>query len=207
MPVDQILSSLGPGTPGRESDLARQRSHIDWCYSAPTLNGIDERLAAIPGPWASDTRNTLRKLSPQSLRLTYDLLAWGKQRNLRDCLALEMQLTRQVIKTADFIEGVRAAVVDKDRNPAWEQSRSLQLSPDGMSIGSTESAQKWFSPSSAVTSVRRSLSLKAVQVPRDLSQEEDRQSHITASAGCLRAGAFSQRCDCSKLPDSTSLLS
>jgi Enoyl-CoA hydratase/isomerase len=81
----QLLPAASLGRSGHV--LARQRSHIDWCFSAPTLNGIDERLAAIPGPWASDTRNTLRKLSPQSLRLTYDLLAWGKQRNLRDCLA------------------------------------------------------------------------------------------------------------------------
>lgn len=134
IPVDQILRSLSAGNLGGESDLARHRAHIDRCFSASTLEGIDQRLAATAGSWASATRDNLRRLSPQSLHLTHDLLAWGKQRNLRDCLAMELQLTRHVIRTPDFIEGVRAALVDKDRNPVWGESRFLRLSPEGTSL-------------------------------------------------------------------------
>jgi enoyl-CoA hydratase/carnithine racemase len=42
---------------------------------------------------------------------------------LRECLDAELQLTRTIIRTPDFLKGVRAAVVDKDRNPAWQCTR------------------------------------------------------------------------------------
>lgn len=134
VPVDRVLRSLNPENSAEDCELARQRTHIDWCFSARTLKGIEERLAAVPGPWASATLDTLGRVSPQSLHLAHELLAWGKQRSLRECLAIELQLTRQVIKTPDFIEGVRAALVDKDRAPAWGPSHFLRLSPDGTSV-------------------------------------------------------------------------
>ena len=39
--------------------------------------------------------------------------------NLRDCLEIEFRTAAQIIKMPDFAEGVRAAVIDKDRKPEW----------------------------------------------------------------------------------------
>ncbi len=130
-PVDETLRALGGPSPVADSALAERRGQIDWCFSADTLAEIDERLAATGGKWAATTRNTLARLSSQSLQLTLELLAWGKQRTLRECLAAELQITRDVIRTPDFIEGIRAALVDKDRKPAWEASRFAGLDSDG----------------------------------------------------------------------------
>jgi enoyl-CoA hydratase/carnithine racemase len=47
-------------------------------------------------------------------------VAAGARRTLRECLDAELQLTPTIIRTLDFIEGVRAALVDRDRNPAWK---------------------------------------------------------------------------------------
>jgi enoyl-CoA hydratase len=129
--VDEALRALGGPSPVGESDLAEQRGQIDWCFSADTITEIDDRLADTGGDWAATTRNTLARLSPQSLQITLELLAWGKQRNLRECLAAELQVTRDVIRTPDFIEGIRAALVDKDRNPTWGASRFAGLDSDG----------------------------------------------------------------------------
>jgi enoyl-CoA hydratase len=41
---------------------------------------------------------------------------------LRECLSAELALTRTTIRTPDFLEGVRAALVDKDRNPDWQRA-------------------------------------------------------------------------------------
>jgi enoyl-CoA hydratase len=42
--------------------------------------------------------------------------------DLRQCLAMELRLAVRVLKGHDFREGVRAALVDKDRNPKWQPS-------------------------------------------------------------------------------------
>ena len=131
-PVDETLRALGSPSPVGESTLSDHRGQIDWCFSADTLTEIDQRLAATGGDWAAATRDTLNRLSPQSLQLTLELLAWGKQRTLRECLAAELQITRDVIRTPDFIEGIRAALVDKDRNPNWGASRFGGLDSDGL---------------------------------------------------------------------------
>ncbi|OUS94316.1 enoyl-CoA hydratase/isomerase family protein [Rhodococcus sp. NCIMB 12038] len=131
-PIDEILRTLSTGpAPVTESTLAEHRALIDWCFSADSLAEIDGRLAAAGGDWAAGTRAVLARLSPQSLQLTLELLAWGKQRTLRECLDAELALTRDVIRTPDFIEGIRAALVDKDRNPQWAASRFLGLDGDG----------------------------------------------------------------------------
>nr|WP_257785171.1 enoyl-CoA hydratase/isomerase family protein [Streptomyces lincolnensis] len=50
------------------------------------------------------------------------LLARGRQCTLRECLEAELALTRTIIRTPDFLEGPRAALVDKDRTPTWQRA-------------------------------------------------------------------------------------
>ncbi|MET3812226.1 enoyl-CoA hydratase/isomerase family protein [Arthrobacter sp. UYEF3] len=131
-PIEEILRSLGGPSPVGESELARHRADIDWCFGAPTLPEIQARLAAtVDQEWAAKTRHTLARLSPQSLQITLELLTRGSQQSLRECLAAELEVAREVIKTPDFIEGVRAALVDKDRSPSWGTSRFEGFSPTG----------------------------------------------------------------------------
>ncbi|WP_433191148.1 enoyl-CoA hydratase/isomerase family protein [Actinoallomurus sp. CA-150999] len=65
---------------------------------------------------------SLEPASPQSLEITHALLARGGQHTLRECLDTEFALTRTTIRTPDFLEGVRAGLVDKDRSPVWQRA-------------------------------------------------------------------------------------
>jgi enoyl-CoA hydratase len=65
-------------------------------------------------------------MSPQSLELTFHLLSRGRERSLADCLTAELRAARYVTRSADFIEGVRAALVDKDRTPTWSERSIFQ---------------------------------------------------------------------------------
>lgn len=129
--IDRALRDLATTIPNDGSVLAEHRHRIDWCFSGRSVADIDERLTAMGGNWANATRDTLHRQSRQSLDVTVELLAWGKQRTLRECLDAELLLTRDIIRTPDFIEGIRAALVDKDRNPRWETSRFIGLDGDG----------------------------------------------------------------------------
>ncbi|KUO07227.1 enoyl-CoA hydratase/isomerase family protein [Streptomyces sp. DSM 15324] len=119
-PVDVVLNRLAGHSPVAESALAQVRADVDRAFGAPSLGEIDKRLRHIGTPWAQAASAALESASPQSLEITHTLLAQGRQRTLRECLAAELALTRTTIRTPDFLEGVRAALVDKDRTPRWQ---------------------------------------------------------------------------------------
>jgi enoyl-CoA hydratase/carnithine racemase len=102
-----------------EGKLGAQRPAIDRCFAAATIPALLERVAAEESDWARETLASLRNVSPSALFWTLRLLQEGEGRNLRACLAAEFALTRTTMAHPDFVEGVRAMVVDKDRQPRW----------------------------------------------------------------------------------------
>ncbi|MCZ0985974.1 enoyl-CoA hydratase/isomerase family protein [Streptomyces diastatochromogenes] len=121
-PVDVVLNRLAGCSPVAGSGLAKVRGEVDWAFGAPVLGEIEKRLHHLGTPWAVAALTALEAASPQSLEITHALLARGRQHTLRQCLDTELALTRTVIRTPDFLEGVRAALVDKDRSPAWRRA-------------------------------------------------------------------------------------
>lgn len=127
-PVDAVLRDLASLRPGG-LEVAANRRDIDHAFTGTSLEMIARRLIDDGGEWAVRTHEALMRMSPQSLELTLDLILWGKQRTLRECLDAELVAARQVVRSPDFIEGVRAALVDKDRAPAWGKSQHEGSSP------------------------------------------------------------------------------
>lgn len=121
VPVNVVLNRLADRSPVGESRLAEVRGEMDWAFGAPNLGEIEKRLRHLDTAWAAGALIALESASPQSLEITHDLLARGRQQTLRECLDTELTLTRTTIRTPDFLEGVRAALVDKDRSPTWER--------------------------------------------------------------------------------------
>jgi enoyl-CoA hydratase/carnithine racemase len=65
----------------------------------------------------------LRTVSPSALCWTLEALRRGADMTLPQCQAAELALTRTTMRHPDFVEGVRAMVVDKDRQPRWSPPR------------------------------------------------------------------------------------
>lgn len=101
------------------SPLAQHRAEIDWCFNAPSLGAIGARLAELDSAWGRAQLTTLSRMSPQSLQVTFELLTRGHQRDLAACLRAELDATEHVTASHDFVEGIRAALVDRDHSPAW----------------------------------------------------------------------------------------
>ena len=102
-----------------EFSLAPHRAAIDACFSADTMPDIIARLQAQGGTWAEATLATLRGMSPSALCWSLAAIRRGAGLALHEALAAELRLTRHVTQHPDFAEGVRAMVVDKDRQPRW----------------------------------------------------------------------------------------
>jgi enoyl-CoA hydratase len=110
--------------------LAEQRGAIDYCFGADSVAEIIVRLEAEGSPWALETLAQLRAVSPSSVLWSFHAIRSGAARNLRDNLAAELALTRHVTAHPDFAEGVRAMVVDKDRQPRWSPDRIEAVDPE-----------------------------------------------------------------------------
>lgn len=99
--------------------LAPHRRRIETIFSAGSVEAILERLDRDGSDFAGETARTLRAKSPTSLKLTYRAIGAARGLDLRQCLAMEYRVALRVLETHDFREGVRAALVDKDRAPRW----------------------------------------------------------------------------------------
>ncbi len=109
--------------------LAGARPALDRCFAPDTVPAILRRLEAEGGEWAKETVTTLRGLSPSSLFWSLAIVRAGADRTLAQCLEAELALTRVTTRHHEFIEGVRAMVVDKDRKPDWQPGTIEAVDP------------------------------------------------------------------------------
>ena len=72
---------------------------------------------------------TLRSVSPSAVLWTFAIVRAGAARTLEQCQAAELALTRHTTVHPDFLEGVRAMVVDKDRTPRWSPATIEAVDP------------------------------------------------------------------------------
>jgi len=89
-------------------------------FNAPTIDKIFDALDAEKTTWAESTRATLAVCAPLSLAVTLEQLTRAKGQSLAACLAMDYTLASHFVRDVDFYEGVRALLVDKDKNPHWQ---------------------------------------------------------------------------------------
>lgn len=112
--IRPFVRQIGPGK------LAAHRGRIAILFGGATLEAVLERLDRDGGDFARHAAQTMRAMSPTSLKLTFREIRAGAKLDLKQCLAMEYRLAARVIHSPDFAEGVRAALVDKDRAPRWQ---------------------------------------------------------------------------------------
>ena len=121
--VADALAALGGGAapPAEGATLAANAGAIERCFAAPTVEAIVGALEAEGGEWAAGALKALRRVSPTSLKLTLRLLRDAGDAPLSECLRREFRASQRAMRPpSDFFEGIRAALVDKDRSPKWE---------------------------------------------------------------------------------------
>jgi enoyl-CoA hydratase len=111
--------------------LEAARPWIDRCYSANKVEDIVECLRGSVEDEACAALGVISKASPTSLKVTL--------RNLREAARFERveqsfqqdyRIALACIAGHDFIEGIRATIVDKDRNPAWRPAQLDNVTDD-----------------------------------------------------------------------------
>lgn len=109
----------------KQANLAKQRELIDKHFAEPSLDAIFGSLQNDPEPWAQATLKQLQSKSPTSLVVTFAQIQHTRKLSLRDCLSLDFQLSQYFLDQHDFYEGIRAAIIDKDKQPRWQKASPI----------------------------------------------------------------------------------
>ncbi|NBE51847.1 enoyl-CoA hydratase/isomerase family protein [Streptomyces boluensis] len=140
-------------------ELADQRDWIDSCYSADTVEEIVRRLLDTGVAAAKEAAGTIFTKSPTALKVTLAALRSARELgSLERVLEQEYRIACTALSSPDLVEGIRAQVVDKDRDPRW--------SPPTLAEVTDADVARFFAPLG-----RRELSFAPDETAEELGEQ------------------------------------
>lgn len=114
--------------PTGDSEIAPYREKIDRCFGYDRVEDIVEALQQDGSEWADETLKAMYAMSPTSLKIALRQIRLGAKMPFAQVMTMEYRLSQALMKGHDFYEGIRAALIDKDRQPKWEPPRIAEVS-------------------------------------------------------------------------------
>lgn len=127
--VDAILEAFaGPATlaPG----ITGHRGSIERCFRFDTVEAILDALdrdARALDAWCAETAATIRTKSPTSLKIALEQVRRGRKADFEQAMAIEFRIVSRIVQGHDFLEGTRAAIIDKDQSPRWRPATLAEV--------------------------------------------------------------------------------
>ncbi|MBU0800120.1 MAG: enoyl-CoA hydratase/isomerase family protein, partial [Alphaproteobacteria bacterium] len=107
--------------------LRKNARLINKAFAGKDIDTVLERLEK-GGEFGQETAATIRKRSPTSVKLALAYLRRMKWKPFNMVMDHDYRVAQHILKGHDFYEGVRAMVIDKDRNPQWNPPKLEQVS-------------------------------------------------------------------------------
>ena len=126
--IDTFVSDPAPGTLENELDLINQHFALG--------NGADiiQALENSDSEWETQAAKLIRRNCPLSVASAIEMVRNARNmKTIEEVLALEYRFTYRSMSDGDFLEGVRAQIIDKDRNPQWKVPYLEELKFDAVS--------------------------------------------------------------------------
>ncbi len=145
--IDAALLSASCA-PGR-SVFHEHRALLDEVMMQERVEDIIAALVFAGSSFALQAAREIGRKSPTSLRLTHELLKLAKRSdNLEDCLLREFRSACALLEAPDLREGVRAAIIDKDKNPKWSPPTLAEVDDAAIAalLTGTQDAPPMFEP-------------------------------------------------------------
>lgn len=106
-----------------EAKIEHDRAEIDQLFTGADAVAILDRLESSDTPRAQSALKGFSRASPLAVAATLRMLSTlGKTPTIEDALRQEYRFTWRGAETADFLEGIRAQIIDKDRSPKWKHA-------------------------------------------------------------------------------------
>jgi len=127
-PLKAELSETGDWTavdraaaPAPDAPLAARQAEIDALFAGDALRDILNALRHAGTEFTGETLEAMGRNSPLSMACAVDLIRRVRGRDtIEAALELEYRFTSRSMEKGDFLEGIRAAIIDKDRQPRWQ---------------------------------------------------------------------------------------
>ena len=117
--METLLTEL-EADPGRPA-LAQHQDEINHAFGLPSVEAIVDELGRMDSDWARDQLKVLATKSPQTMKVAFRQLQLGRQaKSFAENMAMEYRIGARVVQRHDFLEGVRAVIVEKDNKPRWD---------------------------------------------------------------------------------------
>ena len=109
--------------PAPGSLVASNAHEVNEHFAGETLRDILNSLDGSKSDWALETLKILNRNAPLSMACTIEMIHRARARDLIDeALKTEYRFAHRIAAQGDFQEGIRAAIIDKDRSPRWRHS-------------------------------------------------------------------------------------
>jgi enoyl-CoA hydratase/carnithine racemase len=132
--TSKLIRSLAadPGT----GSLVAVRAAIDEHFSSDSVPALLDSLGREARTefkdWAQQTAALIATRSPTMLAVTLKQLQLGRSMTLAQCLRMEIGMAKQCFTQGDFVEGVRAMIIDKDNKPVWRPGRLGEVTQESV---------------------------------------------------------------------------
>jgi enoyl-CoA hydratase len=135
--ADDVRSRLNEMSVAPAPGRFQAQQWIDDCYAGNTVETVVDRLRSSNFDEARSALATMQKASPTSLKITLrNVQAAASFKRVEESFQQDYRISLACIAGHDFIEGIRATIVDKDRSPKWR--------PDKLEDVATEIVDRHF---------------------------------------------------------------
>jgi 3-hydroxyisobutyrate dehydrogenase len=101
--------------------VERDQDHINRCFGGDSLVDIVNALRSEDSPFSQRALKALGRNAPLSMACAIEMIHRLRgSADMRKALELEYRFTYRAMEHGDFLEGIRAAIIDKDRTPHWQ---------------------------------------------------------------------------------------
>lgn len=147
---DELFAALEKGGDPKESGakfasdtiepgkFSKNAERIERIFAPNFLSEILKNLGEDTSPFALETLAVIESRSPTSVMVTAEHLKRSEGKDFDHVIGTDFILTQRFLERGDFYEGIRAAVIDKDKKPKWD--------PPGFDGVTREDVQSHFEP-------------------------------------------------------------
>lgn len=118
--------------PPPPAPLKAIEAQINTAFASPNLPDILAHLSDQDSEFAQNTLKSLGRNSPLAMACALEMVRrlQSQDSDMRTALELEYRYTFRAMEHSDFLEGIRAAIIDKDRNPKWRHALHQDMQAD-----------------------------------------------------------------------------